>query len=242
MREQSNPAHVVPAREVRKLMRAARRQSRQVDRRLEPMPSGWSVAPFDPNLLFDAFPRLQLREGFRLAAYQHYEGGNGNGFVFAIPAGKWLPDPPGELDFAWSPEGASILSSGDSPLPEWVHAGIAQFLEGDGSPLSYFQASIFMRELQEMGAQWHGCSWSTHEVLTSMIRVPKQKWEWRERRPRDWRPTVRQNSDGLSQVVFHSHTGLGQERIIRHRDTFEEGYQFHTDEVTIALGEGGYVF
>jgi hypothetical protein len=240
LRERSNPAHVIPAREVQKLIRAARRQSRQVDRRLEPMPSGWSVAPYDPNLLFDAFPRLQLREGFRLAAYQYYEMGTGNGFVFATPAGKWLPEPAQDLEF--SSTGAPALGAAGTPLPEWVHAEVGQFLEGDGSPLSYFQASIFMRELQEMGAQWHGCSWSTHEVVTSAIQIPKQKWQWQDKRLRDWRPTVRQNPDGLWRVVFYTHTGLEQERIIRHRDTFEEGYEFDTEQTTIALGEGGYIF
>ena len=242
MREQLKPYHAISAREVQKLMRAARRQSRQVDRLLEAMPAGWSVATYDPNLLFDAFPRLQLRDGFRLAAYQYYDGGNGNGFAFAIPADKWLPEPAEGLDFGWSSSGAPILISAGHALPEWVHYEVAQFLEGDGSPLSYFQASIFMRELQEMGAFWHGCSWSTHEVLTSAAQIPKQKWQWQEKRPREWRPTVQQNPFGLWQVVFYSHTGLEQERIVLHRDTFEEGYQFSTEEKTIALGEGGYIF
>ncbi len=242
MREQSKVNHAISAREVQKLMRAARRQSRQIDRLLQSMPSGWSVAPHDPNLLFDAFPRLQLRDGFRLAAYQYYEAGNGNGFFFAIPANKWLPDPDEKFGITWSSSGAATLSSGGAHLPEWMHADVAQFLEGDGSALSYFHASIFTRELLEMGALWHGCSWSTHEVLTSATQLPKQKWQWQGKRPRDWRPRVLQNPAGHWQVVFYSHSGLEQERIILHKDIFEEGYRFNTEETTIALGEGGYIF
>ena len=93
-----------------------------------------------------------------------------------------------------------------------------------------------------MGSLWHGCSWSTHEVLTSANQIPKRKWEWQDEKPRDWRPVVRQNSEGLWQVVFYSHTGLGQEQIFVHKDTFTAGYQFNADDRAIALREGGYVF
>jgi len=228
---------------VKKLMRVARRFSRQIDKSWEALPSGWSYASYDPNLLFDAFPNLQLRDGFRLAAYQFYEGGNGNGFVFATPVNRSLPEPPENgFDFDWSLEGTPIFHSAEKPLPDWVHSDIGSFLEGDGSPVSYFQASIFMRELQEMGSLWHGCSWSTHEVLTSVAQIAKQKWKWQEKKPRDWRPAVGKNSADLWQVAFYSHTGLGQEQIISHKDTFTAGYLFETNDEIIALGEGGYIF
>lgn len=233
---------IIAGRVVQKLMRKARRYARQIDQSLQPLPLGWSLATFDPNLLFDAFPLLQLRDGFHLAAYQYCEGGNGNGFAFAIPARRWLPDPPeGGFNFEGS-SAAPIFCSTGAMLPEWVHADVENFLEGDGSPLSYFQASIFMRELREMGAYWHGCSWSTHEVLTSAAQISKQHWNWKKHKPREWRPVVRQEACGFRQVVFYSHTGLGQEQIVIHRDTFTEGYRFSAEEEIIALGEGGYVF
>jgi len=241
--DRDETVHIVAARVVQKLLRQARPLSRQIDRNLAALPSGWSLASFDPNLLFDAFTSLQLRDGYRLAAYQFFDGRNGNGFVFAIPPHHSLPDPP-ETGFSltWSPSGAPMFCSGDRPLPEWVHADIEHFLEGDDTPLSYFQASILMRDLREMGAYWHGCSWSTHEILTSAAQVAKQNWEWKEEKPRDWRPVVRQDEAGVWQVAFYTHTGLGREQIIRHRDTFTDGYRFHADETIVALGEGGYVF
>jgi hypothetical protein len=93
-----------------------------------------------------------------------------------------------------------------------------------------------------MGSLWHGCSWSTHEVLLSGTQISKRKWEWQDEKPRDWRPVVRQNSAGLWQVLFYSHTGLGQEQIVAHKDTFATGYQFDIDDKVIAFGAGGYVF
>jgi hypothetical protein len=235
--------YVVSAVAVKKLMRSARRLSRQIDRDLEPLHPGWSLASYDPNLLFDAFPCLRLRDGFWLASYQFVEGGNGNGFIFAIPIRRSLPEPPeGGFDFDWSPSGVRIFRSDALYLPEWVHADFERFIEGDGSPLSYFQASIFIRELREMGSLWHGCSWSTHDVLTSASQIAKQKWMWREKKPSDFRPAVRQNSSGSRHVVFYSHTGLRQEQIVMHKDTYTAGYEFEAEDEVVALGEGGYVF
>jgi hypothetical protein len=228
---------------VKKLMRSARRLSRQIDRSLEPLRPGWSLASYDPNLLFEAFPCLQLRDGFWLASYQFVEGGNGIGFIFAVPIRRSLPDPPESgFSFSWSPSGSPVFRADEEPLPEWIYSDFERFIEGDGSPLSYFQASIFIRELREMGSLWHGCSWSTHDVLTSASQIAEQKWEWKEEKPRDWRPVVRQYSAGLWQVNFYSHTGLRQEKIVMHEDTFTKGYQFEADDIVIALGEGGYIY
>ena len=233
--------HFLAAPTVKKLIRKARRISRQIDRGLETIPSGWSFASYNPNLLFEAFTCLQLRDGYKLASYQFFQGSKGNGFVFAIPMREALPDPPEEgFGFDWPASANPVLYS-EHPLPEWMRSDFESFLEGDASPLSYFQASIFVRELREMGSLWHGCSWSTHEVLLAAAQMPEQKWEWQDEPPRDWRPFVQQNANGLWDVVFYSYTGLGQEQIVRHKDTFVKGYQFDINDTVIALGEGGYM-
>jgi hypothetical protein len=131
--------HFLSALVVKRLLRTARRISRQIDKSFEALTPGWSLATYDPNHLFDAFPCLQLRDGFRLASYQFVEGGNGNGFVFAIPTHRSLPEPPETgFSFGWSSSGTPVFCTADKPLPEWVHVDIERFLEGDGSPLSYF--------------------------------------------------------------------------------------------------------
>lgn len=232
---------IIDAPVVGKLMREARRLSRQIDRLLVPLPAGWSLAPFEPNELFDAFPRLQLRAGFQLAAYQYCEGRTAYGFVFAIPARRWLPDPPQsgfELD--WSEDDKPILSSGGL-LPEWARPDIETFLEGDHSPLSYFQASIFVRELREMGSLRRGSSWPNHRIVTAADQIAGQNWIWDGEEPQDWRPVVRRKDTGLRQVIFYTHTGLRRERIVAHHDTFTSGYSFESADTTIARGEGGYL-
>jgi hypothetical protein len=233
-------AYFVEAPVVRKLMRSARHLSRQIDRNFSAPARGWSLASYDPNLLLDAFCCLALRDGWQLAAYEFFDGENGIGFVFGIPAGHSLPDPEERFDFHWSPEGKPVFDPVWQSLPERMQANIGCILEGDGSPLSYFQASIFVRELQEMGSLFHGCSWAAHEVLTSAAQIPLQKWDWGEKRPRIWRPVVR-NLGSTWQVTFYSYSGLSREQIVFHMDTFAAGYELETEETIVALGEGGYV-
>ena len=62
------------------------------------VPSGWSRSNVDPMGVLDVFKPLQLKDGFVLKAYQFREGGNGNGFVWAMPTDADFPDP--EDDFA----------------------------------------------------------------------------------------------------------------------------------------------
>lgn len=221
---------VVGAKLVKGVMRRARRISRAIDRGFEPLRAGWTVDAYDPQALLEPFPRLRLREGFRLSSYHFCDGANGNGFVFAIPAERRLPEPPEEgFDFE------------RDPLPEWASADIGRFLEGDGSPLSCFQASIFIRELGEMGTLRQGCTWSTQEVITDGREIAGQEWEWQEEEPLEWLPTVWRDGGGPRFVVFYTYTGLGRERILRHTDVYATGYRFEQNPREIALGEGGYL-
>lgn len=238
----TNAESAVDSRIVQKLMRSARRLSRQIDRSLDYPAPGWSHASFDPMLLLDAFLLLWLRDGYKLEAYQYYEAGDGNGFVFAVPLGRSLPDPPpAGFGFDPAPSGPPLFTPAGRLFPDWARADFERFLEGDGSPLSYFQASIFVRELREMGAFRHESSWPAHEVLTSAVEFPRQRWRWQEEEPRQWCPSIRRLSGGEWQVSFYTHTGLGRERIFRHIDTYTEGYSFESDERVVAFGEGGYL-
>ena len=210
---------------------------------MDTAPQGWSIASYDPTQLLAAFSCLRLRDGYRLAAYRFREGGNGNGFVFAIPEDRKLPEPPESgFGLGWSSSGSALFTCAEDSLPDWVRADVGHLLEGDDSPLSYFEASILLRELRELGAKWHGCSWSTHELVTSGRQKLWQRWKWLSKKPEDWRPEVTRDRMDRWRVTFYSYSGLVQERILRHRDTFQDGYQFHSEEAEIAIGKRGYIF
>ena len=98
---------------------------------------------------------LRIKPGYVLRAYQFYEGGNGNAFVYAVPKTEPFPDP--QECQARSP--SHFLGP---PVPPNALPTVAEAIEGDNSPWSYLQASILVRELQEFGAMWHGVTWGTH--------------------------------------------------------------------------------
>jgi hypothetical protein len=204
--------------------------------------AAWRCAPYDPTPLIDVFPHIRLKQGIRLASYQYGEGDNGNGFAFALPEFETLPHPPAGLTFGWASDGSPVLAGRDVALPDWLDPRVERFVEGDGSPVSYFEASLFSRELRELGAIWHGCSWSEHEILTSSPLKALDELEWVESRPKELRPQVSEKSDGSNEVVFYSFTDLVQCQVIRHRDVFERGYSFTTTAEHVALGGPGKIF
>ena len=133
-----------------------------------------------------------------------------------------------------------------------------EVIEGDGSHWSYLSVSVFVREINEFGAMWHGCEWSTHEIIDKApsdyfnqtqgdseknITPPRgDEWTWLKEKPKEWQPSVCKKNDKII-VTFYSFSRLGTEAIYRHVDTFQAGkYSFKTKEVTIAEGGGGYVF
>ena len=120
---------------------------------------GWTKSSTDPMDLLGVFAPLHIKDGFVLRAYQFRAGGNGNAVVWAMPTDAEFPDPSGCPRLA-----DSFL---DAPKPTEALDDLMDAVEGDGSPWSYFCASMFVREISEYGAMWHGCEWSTHSILGS---------------------------------------------------------------------------
>ena len=78
------------AEKIRKIRRAATRAVEVP----ETAPVGWSQSRIDPTELLPFFEPLKLKEGFKLRAFQFKdEVGNGNGFVWGLPADAAFPAP-----------------------------------------------------------------------------------------------------------------------------------------------------
>lgn len=238
----------------RRLRDLALQFSQEVQQGVQKLGNGWHVAPYDPAGLLKAFTHIRLREGYRLAAYQLVQGGNGNGFPLVIPAGSSLPAIPKE-GFArgWRPPRGQPQEEASPYLPAWVRADIESFLDGDGSALSYFEASLFAREVRELGAMWHGISWGAQKIVTTLpspgisgaSRQRLSGWQWLQPPPADWRPVVQTRPSGEvteMTVVFYTFTRLRQVRIERQKDTYLQGYQFRPEAETLAEGGPGFVF
>jgi hypothetical protein len=239
----------VSARVAERLLIRARQAGGTTD---DPEP-GWSRITSGPEEILAVFKPLKLKSGFMLAGYRFREGGNGNGFLYAVPKGTVLPAPeecPVDTTQFLSP-----------PVPPTALEDVMDAIEGDGSPLSYLCASLLERELAEYGAMWHGCSWSTHELVTQdpfaiggCLR-PKsgdadqmetqrdiENWRWLKSKPSRWEPRVKIADDNVT-VTFHTHSALGREAIYRHIDRYKPGtYRSKTRRIVIAEGPGGYIF
>lgn len=180
------------------------------------------------NVMAVFSPPLRIKPRWTLVTQQYTDGANGNGFTWAIPADGPQPD----LFLTEWPD--------DSTRPEGALEPIS-VIDGEGSPWSYMCASLLARELAELGAMWHGCEWSTHELYGGTS-LPGD-WTYTGPRPASYNPTVTLSQEGAT-VTFYTYTGLGQDRIIRHTDFYRvgQGYQFKSETWSVAYGSGGFVF
>lgn len=202
----------VPVRKIR----ADAREIRKPVLQSGPSEQGWSKSPADPEDLLACFPRLKLKPGYKLVSYQFMEGGNGNGFVWALPAEAAFPEP----EQCETVEGIGYLKFLQVPKPPQALDNVMEAVEGDGGPVSYLQASIFGRESREFGAVWHGSRWDTHVILFA-------------------------SAFGLGDhavVCMATYSGLFPEGVYGFIDTYDGGYVFTTREITAWQGEGGYLF
>jgi len=227
---------------------------------------GWRRAPVDPNVILSLFPTLRLKEGYRLVGFQFTSHENANGIVLAWPADKPVPDPPGDL---WHPFSLQNflqahlqmhLGMGGWQVQNYFSTAIMPAIEGDGSPRSYLEASIFGREIYEFGAVWHGSDWSTHYIIGGdpftegaswvsddsgsepLDPFSREAWTVKEKLPADWSPTVTMTPK-QARVEFYTYSALGFETLNLHRDTYTQGnYQCRSKLVQLATGKQGYIF
>jgi hypothetical protein len=197
--------------ELRKQARAARMV--RVDG-----PDEWCISDVDPTGVLHVFKTLRLKEGLVLRAYQYREDGNGDAFVWAMPIDAPFPD---RQPHQYPPKPTEALTD------------LMEAIEGDGTPWSYMEASLFARETGEFGVFWEGClaeqdiilgadPFSTGERLTDA-------WKWNERKPVLWEPSFQQINETAT-VTFHTYSRLGRESVFRIVDSFRPGkYAFATN-------------
>jgi len=240
----SEPA-TFPAKKIAQLRRRASTAAELPDE----VPEGWSKSAIDPMAVLALFKPLRIKDGYVLRAYQFRSGGNGNGFVWAMPVDAEFPDP------EECPRQKGVFLA--PPKPPLALDNVMDAIDGDGSPWSYMCASILARELAEFGAMWHGCDWNTHRILdanpwednedtqtdgVTEEMPPTAEREWIQPKPTHWKPQVVSEGEQVI-VTFLTYSGLGQEAIYQHRDVYTVGsYKFEADRQEVARGAGGFVF
>jgi hypothetical protein len=189
---------------------------------------------------------LRPKTGYRIRGSLFQDGGNGNGFLWAVKIGK-ANKKPARLVGMPRPDMGLVLPAlrPDDACPDVMEATTGNF-----SPFSYLEASILKRELQEFGALWHGLNWCTYKILGSPDDTcsgligggAPEQWSWMARRINDLRPRVDVKS-GQVVVTFHARSDLGCAHITRFEDTFKcDSYVSTSKQTEVAHGRGGYVF
>jgi len=242
-----NPMNkIFPAKKINRIRKRAGKAAELPDNG----PSGWSKSKVDPMSVLAVFKPLRIKDGFVLRAYQFREGGNGNGFVWAMPVDAEFPAPED------CPRLENIFL--EPPKPPAALDDYMDAVDGDSSPWSYLCASLLARELAEFGAMWHGCNWSTHAIVDESpcktverseeydpdeeTTPSPDEWKWLESEPAEWSPQVSQEDERVT-VTFITHSGLGEEAIYRNIDVYTPGeYRFKPERQQIATGPGGFVF
>jgi hypothetical protein len=188
--------------------------------RLDPWPEGWAAAALDLRPLLAVFG-LGLADGYDLVVFTYREGRDGEGRVYAVPerAARQHHDPPDPPEDALDEVGAALA--------------------GDGSPASYFLASLALRELGEVGALGHGRAWSDEDVVLDDL--PEADWQWREPPPATLAPQVEVVGDDVT-VRFVTHSARGGHRLTEHVDRYRAGsYVPRHEQRELARAAGGYV-
>lgn len=219
------------------------RRSAEKARRLpRDRPDGWTVSPVDPGDVVKVFRTLKLMSGWKLCAYLFGEDGNGNGFVWAIPADQ--PVPP--LEECERQEGHFL----GPPRPPGALDDFMEAIEGNGTPQSYLSASILARELSEFGALWHGCSWTDVSILSGKANPDRRRtrrrapdgsdgedyWTWHEPAPEHFGPFFDRDT-GVPRITLHLYHSMGGEGISEVMDTYgKEGYMSRTTGRDLAEG------
>jgi hypothetical protein len=85
--------------------------------------------------------------------------------VFAIPVDREFPFPD---RVRWDHPGTRLKG-----VPEWADSDLGKYLEGDGSPVSYFESSSLQREASAVAAGWHVRSgWADQIIIRESVLQP----------------------------------------------------------------------
>lgn len=229
-----------------------RRQALAIRRTLRNRgPHEWCRAHFDAEALIAVFPTLSLQSGYRLLTYLYHSNGNGNGRVVAFPEDSDVYRSAAAVP-AWSPISCAPGKEDGAMWPMEV-------IDGDGSALACLSASLLMRELGEVGAEWHGVHWDEEQVLAptgtylrgkgrtvkhnQSLQHLVDELEWTGEKPaiESLAPEVCFDSE-VVRVVLHTYSELGRQHVTRWTDTYTDGYAPACGYEEVAVGGPGFVF
>lgn len=210
---------------------------------------GWIAEPVAAAAVLGGFPFVGREPGWTFGTYVFRDFMGGYGRTFARRIGTQLLS---------REELQAMQEAGRTPEVDTACAP-ATILRWDPQELAGFLwASLAIRELEQLGGEWHGLGWSTESLLGgsgrpeltadaeafSGDRAPDlDAFSYVAERPSRWDPLVRREAKGAVRVAFFTFGARNGERIWQHRDLYEPGSTLpERSRTEIARGGFGYVF
>ena len=149
----------------------------------------------------DPYDHIRLREGYKLEGYRVSDYLQAYIVPFVVEENVT----------------ALPMTNRTRLLPEGADKNISRYIEGDDSPESYLEASVFLRELYAIGAWWHArIGWPQQTVLES----PEM-------------PGVAINSTHATVTIHTEELYCGYRTVTRYTDTYSRmNYEVSTTEWT----------
>jgi hypothetical protein len=193
----------------------------------------WFLSSLNPAQALLQVPNLWLKPNLRLVTYLLRTPDGGLGQTCAVPDAIYstlqleraLPE---DTDWHYP------------PFPDGALHQVMDAFEGDRSPLSFLVASLWRRELKELGAKGRDQDWAHHR----MVETPPPQWQWDWKgdraeqlsRSQDLRPRLRSLPDGGWQVEFFTVRTRAPHLLICHLDSYgPQGYGAKTKDQVVAV-------
>ena len=121
---------------------------------------GWHLATFNPMTIFDLFPNLGLDPDHRVDVFQYGRGADTEGQCLVLPGHFDLPDIPPEPHH---PFPSDPMAARSVVLTDMVESKLRPKTQLCDS--LFFEASIYIREFQEMGSTGRFAKWQRHQLM-----------------------------------------------------------------------------
>ncbi|WP_448563314.1 hypothetical protein [Trichothermofontia sp.] len=171
----------------------------------------WFVSTLNPGAALIRLPGIWVKLDWRLVTYLYRVPGDGIGITWAVPEA-----------LSTTAQLESVLENSSDrhhpPQPKGALPDFMEALEGDRSPASFLVASIFRREIQELGRTGKSKSWEYHRLID--VLPPQVQWQWAGDPITDLSPKVRLLPDGKAAVEFFSCRITPPVAIHRHIDQY----------------------
>jgi len=171
----------------------------------------WFVSTLNPGAALIRLPGLCIKLDWRLVTYLYRVPGDGVGITWAVPEA-----------LSTTAQLESVLENSSDrqhpPQPKGALPDFMEAVEGDRSPASFLVASLFRREIQDLGATGKSIGWGNHRLVDAL--PPQAQWEWASDPIADLSPKVRILPDGKAAVEFFSCRIKPPVAIHRHIDQY----------------------